>query len=40
MDEQLVVPFIDAVDGTHVDTSAILYADASFRDDVGHACLW
>jgi hypothetical protein len=37
MDEELLLSFVDAVDGTHIDARSILDVDAGFGDDVGHA---
>src|SRR3954462_14799313 len=36
VDEELLVAFVDAVDGTDVDARLVLDADAGFGDDVGH----
>ena len=36
MDEELVWPFIDAVDWAHVDAGAILSVDTGFGNDVRH----
>src|SRR5262245_42332322 len=38
MNVELVRPFINAVDGTHVDACTILGSNARFGNDVGH-CL-
>src|SRR3954468_15000073 len=39
MNEQLLLTFVDAIDGTDVDARAVLRIDAGFGDDVGHSCL-
>src|SRR5450432_2888833 len=39
LDEQLVRPLIDAIDGTDVDTRLVLDVDACFGDDVRHSAL-
>jgi hypothetical protein len=39
VDEELLVAFINAIDGTDVDTRLVLDADARFSDHVGHARL-
>src|SRR5215831_6969177 len=36
VDEELLLPLVNAIDGTDVDAGAVLHADASFCDDVGH----
>jgi hypothetical protein len=36
MDDEHVVAFVEAVDGTHLDAVHVLALDAIFRDDVGH----
>src|SRR5690242_11649317 len=37
MNEELLLPFVDTVDGAHVDTGFVLDVYAGFGDDVGHA---
>jgi hypothetical protein len=39
VDEELLVAFVNAIDGTNVDTRFVLDADAGFSDDVGHTRL-
>jgi hypothetical protein len=39
MDEQLIFPLVDAIDGTDVHARFVLGADARFGDDVRHGDL-